>query len=175
MPTCTRCKTRLVDQAPQLGRLERLLGLLTVYPFRCQLCTHRFWAFLWRYSNNPRRDFERVPAQYRVTFSPASTQERGAGAQGTTLNLSITGCLVETDALFPQGTHLRLTIHISDLFPPIEVEGAAVRAVLDKRLGLEFFKVAPEEENKLRVLMEAQLLTRPQPAKKKEAGKGSGA
>ena len=161
MPTCPRCKTRLVDQAPQRGRFERLLGLLTAYPFRCQLCTHRFVAFFWRYSNNPRRDFERVPAQYPVTLYPPGTQKQGEGTQGTILNLTILGCLIETNAQIPQGTSLRLTIHLPDPFPPIEVEGAMVRSVLDRRIGLEFVKIAPAEETRLRVVIEANLLTRP--------------
>jgi len=137
------------------------LGLLTVYPFRCQLCTHRFLAFLWRYSASPKREYDRVPAQYPVTLYPASAQKQDEGIQGTTVNLSITGGLIETNAQVPQGTHVRLKIHGSGLDSPIEVEGAMVRAVLENRLALEFFKIAPEEEQRLRVFMEAHLLCRP--------------
>ncbi len=137
------------------------MGLLTVYPFRCQLCTHRFLAFLWRYSASPKREYDRVPAQYPVTLYPASAQKQDEGIQGTTVNLSITGGLIETNAQVPQGTHVRLKIHGSGLDSPIEVEGAMVRAVLENRLALEFFKIAPEEEQRLRVFMEAHLLCRP--------------
>ena len=161
MPTCPLCKTRLVHQAAQWGGLERLLGLLTVYPFRCQLCTRRFLAFLWRYSASPKREYERVPAQYPVTLYPASTEKQDEGLQGTTVNLSITGGLIETTARVPQGTCVRLNIHGGGLTSPIEVEGAMVKVVLENKLGLEFFKIAPEEEQRLRVAMEAHLLTRP--------------
>ncbi len=161
MPTCPRCKTRLVHQASQEGGLEPLLGLLTVYPFRCQLCTHRFRAFLWRYSESPKREYDRVPAQYPVTLYPASAQKSDEGLQGTTVNLSITGGLIETNAKIPEGTSVRLKIHVSGLGSPIEVEGATVRAVMENKLGLEFFKIAPEEEQRFRVAMEAHLLTRP--------------
>jgi c-di-GMP-binding flagellar brake protein YcgR len=137
------------------------LGLLTVYPFRCQLCTHRFLAFLWRYSAIHRREYDRVPAQYPVTLYPASAQKEDEGLRGTTVNLSITGCLVETDAHVPQGTSVRVKIHGSGLDSPIEVEGATVRAVMKNQLGLEFFKIAPAEEKRLRVFMEAHLLCRP--------------
>ncbi len=161
MPACPICKTRLVHQASQGGGLERLLGLLTVYPFRCQLCTHRFLAFLWRYSESPKREYDRVPAQYPVTLYPASAQKPDEGIPGTTVNLSITGGLIETTAHVPQGTSMRLTIHPSGPLPPIEVEGAMVRAVLENRLALEFSKIAPAEEQRLRVFMEAHLLCRP--------------
>ncbi len=161
MPTCPICKTRLVHQAAQWGGLERLLGLLTRYPFRCQLCTHRFLAFLWRYSASPKREYDRVPAQYPVTLYPASTGKQDKGIPGTTVNLSITGGLIETNAHVPQGTSMRLTIHPSGPLPPITVEGALVRAVLENRLALEFSKIAPEEEQRLRVCMEAHLLCRP--------------
>jgi c-di-GMP-binding flagellar brake protein YcgR len=137
------------------------LGLLTVYPFRCQLCTHRFLAFLWRYSASPKREYDRVPAQYPVTLYPASAQKQGEEIQGTTVNLSITGGLIETNAQVPQGTSVRLKIHSAALASPIEVEGAMVRAVLENRLALEFFKIAPEEEQRFRVFMEAHLLCRP--------------
>jgi len=166
MPTCPRCKTRQVQQAPQVEGLERLLGLLTVYPFRCQLCTHRFLAFLWRYSPSPRREYDRVPAQYPVTLYPASAQKQDEGLQGTTVNLSITGGLIETNAKIPEGTSVRLKIHVSGLGSPIEVEGATVRAVMENKLGLEFFKITPEEEQRFRVAMEAHLLTRPRGVKR---------
>ena len=161
MPACPICKTRLVHQASQEGGLERLLGLLTRYPFRCQLCTHRFLAFFWRYSASPKREYDRVPAQYPVTLYPASTGKPGEGIQGTTVNLSITGGLIETTAHVPQGTSMRLTIHPSGPVPHITVEGAMVRAVLENKLALEFFKIAPEEEQRFRVFMEAHLLCRP--------------
>ena len=161
MPTCPICKTRLVHQAPQWGGLEPLLGLLTVYPFRCQLCTHRFRAFLWRYSESPKREYDRVPAQYPVTLYPASTGKQDEGIQGTTVNLSITGCMVETIVQVPQGTSVRLNIHGAGLPSPIEVESAMVRVVLENRLGLEFSKITPAEEQRLRVFMEAHLLCRP--------------
>jgi hypothetical protein len=56
---------------------------------------------------------------------------------------------------------MRLTIHPSGPLPPIEVEGTMVRAVLENRLALEFSKIAPAEEQRLRVFMEAHLLCRP--------------
>ncbi len=162
MPACPHCKTRLVHQASQEGGLERLAGLVTVYPFRCQLCTHRFLAFSGRYSANPKREYDRVPAQYPVTLYPASAGKPGEGIPGTTVNLSITGGLIETAAQVPQGTSLRLTIHHpSGPVPHIEVENAVVRAVVDNRLAVEFVTIAPKEEQRLRVFMEAHLLCRP--------------
>ena len=142
------------------------MGLLTVYAFRCQLCTHRFLAFVWRYSESPRREYDRVPAQYPVTLHLASAQKQGKEIQGTTVNLSITGGLIETNAKIPEGTSVRLKIHVSGLGSPIEVEGATVRAILENKLGLEFFKIDPAEEQRLRVAMEAHLLTRPRAVKR---------
>jgi len=161
MTTCPACKTRLVHQASQESGVERLLGLFTMYPFRCQLCTHRFLAFLWRYSPSPKREYDRVPAQYPVTLYPATAQTPGEGITGTTVNLSISGGLIETAASVPQGSSLRLTIHPSGPVPHITVDSALVRAIVGNKLALEFFKIAPEEEQRLRVFMEAHLLCRP--------------
>lgn len=161
MPRCPRCKTRQVQQAPQWGYPERLLGLLTVYPFRCQLCTHRFLAFAWRYRASLRREYDRIPAQCPVTLHSPATEKQDEEARGTAVNLSITGSLIETNAQVPPGTHVRLTIHPSGPLPPIEVEDAVVRAVLENRLGVEFVTIAPEQAQRLRVFMEAHLLCRP--------------
>jgi hypothetical protein len=121
----------------------------------------RFLAFFWRYSASPKREYDRVPAQYPVTLYPASTGKPDEGIQGTSINLSITGGLIETTAHVPQGTSMRLTIHPSGPVPHIEVESAVVRAVLENRLAVEFSEIAPEEAQRLRVFMEAHLLCRP--------------
>jgi len=133
-----------------------------MYPFRCQLCTHRFLAFAWRYDSSPRREYDRIPAQCPVTLHPPATEKQDEEVRGTTVNLSVTGCLIETNAQVPPGTRVRLTIHPSGPLPPIEVKDAVVRAVLQNRLGVEFFTIAPEEAQRLRVFMEAHLLCRPQ-------------
>ena len=132
-----------------------------MYPFRCQLCTHRFLAFAWQYSSSPRREYDRILAQCPVTLHPPAAEKQDEEARGTTVNLSVTGCLIETNAQVPPGTHVRLTIHPSGPLPPIEVKSAVVRAVLENRLALEFVTIAPEEEQRLRVFMEAHLLCRP--------------
>ena len=43
---CPKCGTDFVQRIRPDGVLERLACLLFIYPFRCQLCTHRFRAFL---------------------------------------------------------------------------------------------------------------------------------
>jgi hypothetical protein len=43
---CPNCSSEYVTRASRAG-LERLMSLFYIYPFRCQLCWHRFRLFQW--------------------------------------------------------------------------------------------------------------------------------
>jgi stage V sporulation protein G len=43
---CPKCSSEYVKRASRVG-LERLMSLFYIYPFRCQLCWHRFRLFQW--------------------------------------------------------------------------------------------------------------------------------
>jgi FkbM family methyltransferase len=47
LPYCPKCRENLVHQSRRQGLIEVLWGFFGFYPFRCQLCTHRFLAFQW--------------------------------------------------------------------------------------------------------------------------------
>lgn len=76
MPSCPcpKCGTPKTRLAPRYGVAARLLGALTIYPFRCQLCTHRFTSFLGKLKTNPRRNYERIPVQYPAQVRPINDQ-----------------------------------------------------------------------------------------------------
>jgi hypothetical protein len=44
---CPNCSSEYVTRASRAG-LERLMSHFYIYPFRCQLCGHRFRLFQWR-------------------------------------------------------------------------------------------------------------------------------
>ena len=67
---CPKCGTAKTKLAPRSGITDRLLGTLTIYPLRCQLCAHRFTTFLGKLKTNPRRNYERVPVQYSAQVRP---------------------------------------------------------------------------------------------------------
>lgn len=44
---CPACGGTLARRAHRNGLAEKMFSLLYVYPFRCQLCGHRFLALQW--------------------------------------------------------------------------------------------------------------------------------
>ena len=42
---CPLCESESVVRSHRRGIWERILGIVRVYPFRCESCEHRFRAF----------------------------------------------------------------------------------------------------------------------------------
>lgn len=68
-----------------------------IYPFRCQICSHRFKAFrlFRRYVKHSvdRRQFERIETNLPAVFSFPGKQ-----GEGRVIDLSVAGCRLESDA-----------------------------------------------------------------------------
>ncbi len=147
-PVCTQCGRDFVQRTHRDGLLERLLSVAYVYPFRCQLCTHRFRAMQWgkRYVKEAidKRQYQRFAIRLPVSFS--SDQAEGTG---TVTDISMGGCGLETDAQLSTGALLQLHLRIADQEPPVTVEAAAVRSVRAKFVGVQFLRVRPEEKERL--------------------------
>ena len=147
-PPCPRCGQAVVRRCPRSGLVDRLLSAVYLYPFRCQLCTHRFRALHRgvRYSRlkPERREFD--PAAVRL---PVDISYRRVRARGALTTVSQSGASVTTDLSVQDGATLGLQI----LLPagrPINVEGALVRSVRANSLGLEFVRMRAEERDRLR-------------------------
>lgn len=153
MPNCPQCEMWLVKQVPRRGLLENLLRFLAIGPLRCQLCTHRFLAVLWRGNHKPGREYERIPVHYEVYFRPTFAKEDAQPIQGTISALSIRGCTITTRVPVPKGECLCLQFQVTDQEPPIQIDGARVRTVNGTRIGVVFSQIRPEEEARLRQLL----------------------
>ncbi len=77
------------------------------------------------------------------------------------VNVSIRGCKIESHPPEPEGACLRLEFVAAEGEPPIQVEGAVVRSAVGDCMGLEFLKIRPEEQDRLRLVIEARLLGLP--------------
>jgi PilZ domain-containing protein len=153
MPACPHCGTRLAKKAPRRGLGEYLLSLLTLGPFRCQVCTHRFMALMWWPGTDPRREYNRISVRFPVLLGPAHEDEELQHEEGTLFDISIRGCAIKSNVPLHKGDLLRLTIRPTDQEPPIEIAMATVRTVTGRRVGLEFVKIRPEEETRLRKIL----------------------
>jgi hypothetical protein len=153
-PPCPRCRKPFTRRSQREGLFERGISLVHVYPFRCQLCAHRFLALHWgacfvKYRPD-RRAYVRLPVRYPVTFTG------DVMGTGSIANLSIQGCGIETDAVPPQGAILQLTLHEINGQPAIEVEAAVVRSVVPRlrQVGVEFLRLQAGEQERLRRVVE---------------------
>ncbi|HZC80504.1 MAG TPA: PilZ domain-containing protein, partial [Nitrospiraceae bacterium] len=176
MPACPQCGIKVVKPAPRRGLREYLLSVLTIGPFRCQVCTHRFLAFMWWPGTNTSRDYNRVPVRFPVLLCPAPVVGEDDPLQleeGTLLDISIRGCAIKSTVPLHKGKLLRLKIQMTVQEPPIEIDVATVRTVTGRRVGLEFVKIRQEEEARLRRLLMTLMLGPEDQAGAGEAGRGA--
>jgi hypothetical protein len=164
---CKRCAVDYVRQSRRSSALDRVLGAIHMYLFRCQLCAHRFWAIQTGASDrrptydDDRREFQRLAIRIPVSFS--SEQKSG---DGFVTDLSIRGCALQTDTRPHHGAVLSLTLHPADSLPPIEVESTIIRSALGQRVGVEFLEMDPDEEERLRGYIETLIVTDPDELRK---------
>ncbi len=158
-PQCPRCRRDFVQRVHRRWGMERLVSLIYIYPFRCQLCGHRFRAPQWgvRYVRHAidQRQYERMAAGFPATFSG----EVGNG-EGTVLSISLGGCGVGTAGQVSEGALLQMQLQISPNTPAIPVEAAVVRSVRSRFAGLEFLRLAPQAQERLSQFMYELLAVR---------------
>ncbi|MDA2910678.1 PilZ domain-containing protein [Nitrospiraceae bacterium AH_259_D15_M11_P09] len=145
---CPKCGKDFVRRALCVGVAERLLSLCYLYPYRCQLCAHRFRLFEWgrRYDERTvdQRQYERIEVQIPATFS----MDQASGT-GLVTSLSLGGCALEVETQLSVGALLQLQLQVSGSDPPIEVEAAIVRSVRAKNFGMEFLRLRSDEHYRL--------------------------
>jgi hypothetical protein len=148
------------------GLGERLAGLVFYYPFRCQLCQHRFRALRWgeRYVRTApdRREYERLPVDYWTTLWVRNRQR-----EGRLRDLSIAGCTIETDEPIQPGDTLQLQLAPGGGERPVTIDVAVVRSVQTGRAGLQFVRVQGDEQERLRHVVRQLMAAQP------EAGEAS--
>lgn len=92
-----------------------------------------------------------IPTLFRTKVStPAAPRQSG---EGTTLNLSRTGCMIRSDVQIPIGTNVVLHLYPDNDPVRIEIEQASVRWSRDGRLGIQFHHAQQEDWKNLEALM----------------------
>lgn len=149
MVRCPSCKTGLVRVAPQQGILEWLLGLLTMYTHRCQLCGARFLAFRGFPAIIPRREFRRVRVDFPAMLRSAFYRKEVPAQQAMLVDLSIAGCRLEGLLEVADGTRLRVEFTTPIYETPVVVDEAVVCSHPTNGLGLVFTKVRRDERRRI--------------------------
>jgi hypothetical protein len=140
------------------GAWENVLSHLALQPFRCQLCAYRFFAFTKGdvERKGDKREYLRIPTRFPVAFS--GEQVKGTG---TLLNLSIRGCGMESGIHHVRGSTLSLSLQPEEHRPPVQIDVAVVRSIKGKMIGLEFVKIHPGDEERLRRIFYRQATAHP--------------
>ena len=92
-----------------------------------------------------KREQPRFTSQFRSTISGGP----GEG-QGRTLDLSAGGCMIETDLPVVVGASFECRIYVPGLDWPLRIDEAQVRWVKGNTFGIQFVKIHPDEEAKLK-------------------------
>ncbi len=160
---CPKCGKDFVRRTLRKGAHEYVLSVIYVYPYRCQLCAHRFLRMepgrRYNESTIDKRQYERIEARFPVTF----VGDKASGA-GTVCRISISGCELESSLKLLEGMMFNLRLQPPGVSPSINVETAIVRSVRPPIAGLEFLRSNQAEQFRL-IQYVAGLLT----ASRKEA------
>ena len=92
-----------------------------------------------------KRQQPRFTSQFRSIISGG----QGEG-QGRTLDLSTGGCMIETDLPVGVGASFECRIYVPGLYWPLRIDEAQVRWVKANIFGIQFTKIQPDEETKLK-------------------------
>ena len=162
---CPRCGKSFARRSHRQGLKERLLSLLYLYPFRCQVCANRFRAFQFRtrYVKRTvdRRQYVRLATRIPTTFAEDIKPGEQRGGEGVVTDISLGGCYMQTFVQLSQGTLVSLELQTEQHTPAIAVEAAIVRIVRPAGVGLEFLRLSEPEHERfsqfIRQLLVAQL------------------
>ena len=157
---CPKCNKEFVRRVARVGLLERLFGLVYIYPFKCQLCGFRFrfmqWGVRYHRVEEDRREYDRMAMNFPVKFSGENNVE----GDGTVTNISIGGCSFNTSSDVPTGTIVRMDLMVSNEVRPIVIDAAVVRTVNASRVGVEFLRHQQGERERLQLFVRGLLIGR---------------
>ena len=147
-PTCPQCQTGFVKRSRRAGLTDRLLSSFSIYPFRCQLCGHKFrrkhTGAKYKRIIDDRRDYDRLPVDLPATFS--SEKFRG---HGSVREISIAGCSLSTETRFEIGDILHIELQLTNQENPIVIETAILRSVQYNYARLEFIQFTSGDKDRL--------------------------
>jgi c-di-GMP-binding flagellar brake protein YcgR len=81
---------------------------------------------------------------------PVSFGEHQLSHGGTILNVSAEGCAITSESVIDVAVYVQLTMQLREREEPVQIDLAAVRWASATRFGVEFIKIRPEEEDRLK-------------------------
>jgi hypothetical protein len=149
-PFCPKCSTEYVKRVRRQTIAERLLSLLYIYPFHCQLCGWRFKTLRWgvRYVriDEDARDYERLPTDF-----PFTLVDNEVTVKGRVSEISMRGCTLQTEAAMRLGQVIDLKLHIPN--GPITIDSLVIRNTSANRAGVEFLRLSERGRARLQLFI----------------------
>ena len=166
--SCPQCGQTFVQRPHPTEVKERLLSLIYIYPFRCQVCGCHFKAFGFGVHAKQfvdQRQYERLPTLFPAMCAEAVEAGESGGGEGVVTDISLGGCYLHTTVQFTEGALVALELQTSEAEPVIPVEAAIVRSVRPNGVGLEFLRLNDAAQERLgqfmRRLRDEQQATEP--------------
>ena len=141
---CPGCGHENIVRSRCFRLAERIADFMFLSPFRCQSCSHRFYAFRLgsRYSTDrvDRRQHRRIQVRLQLSFSGGRI--RGSG---TVNDISMGGCVIESETIVHVDDIFYLQLYLDEQESPIQV-AAMVISVRSRRIAFKFLRAARENK-----------------------------
>ncbi|MGA9040528.1 MAG: PilZ domain-containing protein [Terriglobales bacterium] len=96
-----------------------------------------------------RRQFPRLKVSIPIELRPKDSE---FPIRGATSDLSVSGCYVEMTFTFPVGTELEISLQLEQ---PVLALATVVTCDTQVGNGIKFTKILPEDQEQLRIYLEA--------------------
>lgn len=91
-----------------------------------------------------RRRFQRVSVRCKAVVETSTSQ-----IEGSTLDMSLNGVLIQADAALPAGTKVILCLQLKPDAPPLRASGKIARLIGDDCMGIEIVMASQEDSERL--------------------------
>lgn len=141
---CPQCRQAKAGRVQARSPREFVASLFRMVPFQCQRCDHRFLARRLgpAIGSQPteRREYMRIPVRLCLSFSGGRVR-----GEGIVLDLSLGGCIIQSEAHVQVDDIFYLEISLAKDEPPVEA-AAIVRSVSARGIAFKFLRRAQEDK-----------------------------
>jgi len=145
---CPICGAPFVRVTYQEGKVERLLGRVNVFPFRCQLCTNRFRAFYSGARHNTQAFDRRQYTRLTASIDAQVVDRNQPPVTKRITDISMDGCTLQTTG-YSKGAFIELVLKPTAETESIHIETAMVCSVRPSSMGIRFLEILPEYHRRL--------------------------
>lgn len=147
-PICPRCHSGFVRRSRRIGLVDHLISSFSIYPFRCQLCKHRFHrirkGLTFKRIDEDRREYERLPVNLTTTFTIGTVR-----GQGVVKDISMAGCSLGTETYLEVGDILHIELQLPNQTDPVDIEAAILRSAYSNHARIEFLRFESSNRERL--------------------------